>query len=188
MKKQLFFLSVAAIIGLSGCTNETGQTNVKNEKVTNEQKEGKENQSVNVKQLVHDFSVSDMKDQSASITSTQLIVKNANGTKSTYDLPRDEFFVSIAPYVNQTHPCDTHSLTGCQGELKNEKFNVHIEDEKGNVIVNNVLSSNSRGFIDFWLPRDKAYSISITQNKKTAHSKFSTFEKDNTCITSMQLK
>jgi hypothetical protein len=78
-------------------------------------------------------------------------------------------------------------LTGCQGELVNEQFNVYIEDTEGNVIVDSTVTSRSNGFIDLWLPRDKTYQIQITHDGKKAESKISTFENDPTCITTMQL-
>lgn len=81
----------------------------------------------------------------------------------------------------------THSLTGCQGELVNKDFNVHIEDQNGNVVLNKTVKSQSNGFIDLWLPRDKKYQITIEQDGKKAESELSTFEKDPTCITTLQL-
>jgi hypothetical protein len=78
-------------------------------------------------------------------------------------------------------------LTGCQGELVEEEFAVYIEDTEGNLILDETLKSQSNGFIDLWLPRDKTYRIKIVQDGKTVESEFSTFENDGTCITTMQL-
>jgi hypothetical protein len=58
----------------------------------------------NIKELVHDYSVGNITNQSASITSHELIVTDSEGNQVSYDLPEDEFFLSIAPYVNETHP------------------------------------------------------------------------------------
>ncbi len=58
----------------------------------------------NIKELVQDYSVGNIKNKSASITSKQLIVTDSDESELTYDLPEDDFFVSIAPYVNETHP------------------------------------------------------------------------------------
>ncbi|GGH21221.1 CueP family metal-binding protein [Paenibacillus segetis] len=140
-----------------------------------------------IKKLVHDYSIGNIKDQSASITSTELIVSEGNVKKVTYNLPKDEFFLSIGPFKEETHPCAIHSLTGCQGELTEEEFNVTIEDMKGNVVLEQAMKSQSNGFIDLWLPRDTKYRITIEQDGKTAESEISTFEQDNTCITTMQL-
>src|SRR5690606_37552337 len=70
-----------------------------------------------IKGLVHEYSVGDISDETASITSKELIVTDQDDTETIYQLPEDEFFVSIAPFINETHPCTNHSLTGCQGEL-----------------------------------------------------------------------
>lgn len=146
-----------------------------------------EKDTLNIKQLVQEYSTGIIKDQSASITSQQLIVTDNDNKTITYDLPQDEFFVSIAPYVENTHPCATHSLTGCQGELTEGEFSVYVEDAEGSVIVDQTMKSQSNGFIDLWLPRDKKYKVTIEHDGKTAKSELSTFESDDTCVTTMQL-
>jgi len=78
-------------------------------------------------------------------------------------------------------------LTGCQGELVEEEFDVLIEDEDGNVVLEDTLMSQTNGFIDLWLPRDKTYQVTIMQEGKTAELELSTFEGDDTCIATMQL-
>ena len=139
------------------------------------------------KEKVHEYSVGSFEDDvTASITSHELIV-NDNGKETTFDLPSDEFFVSIAPFVETTHPCAIHSLTGCQGELVEKDFDVHIQDGDGNVVVDETITSLENGFIDLWLPRDKNLQVKITHDDKTVESNISTFEGDNTCITTMQL-
>ncbi|MDQ0156135.1 hypothetical protein J2S07_002453 [Robertmurraya andreesenii] len=61
-------------------------------------------QDVNIKDLVQEYSGVKMEDKSASITSKELLIKDENRKETTYDLTGEEFFVSIAPYVNETHP------------------------------------------------------------------------------------
>lgn len=61
-------------------------------------------ETVNVKELVQEYSSVKMEDASASITSKELIVKDSSGKETVYDLSGEDFFVSIAPYVNETHP------------------------------------------------------------------------------------
>lgn|SRR5690625_1594838 len=146
-----------------------------------------EGSTEDIKGLVHEYSVGDIKDETASITSEELIVTNSDESETVYPLPNDEFFVSIAPFINETHPCTNHSLTGCQGEMVEEEFDVYIEDTEGNVVLEDTLKTEANGFIDLWLPRDKTYNITINQNGKKVESEFSTFEQDGTCITTMQL-
>lgn len=80
-----------------------------------------------------------------------------------------------------------HSLTGCQGELIEKDFDVYIVDEDGNVVLDEKVPSFENGFIDLWLPRDQNFDVKISYNGKTVESTLSTFEGDNTCITTMQL-
>src|SRR5699024_5994231 len=94
-----------------------------------------------IKKMVQDNSVGDFDDVSASITSEELIVTDSNDKETTYDLPEDEFFVSIAPFIETTHPCNNHSLTGCQEELVEKEFDVYRKDEKCNVVVDETMTS-----------------------------------------------
>lgn len=141
-----------------------------------------------IKDLVQDYSVGNIDNETASISSHALIVTDSENKQVTYDLPEDEFFVSIAPFINQTHPCDIHSLTGCQGEMVNEEFDVYVEDSKGNVVIDQTMTTYENGFIDLWVPREETYQVTISQDGKIAKSEFSTFKNDKTCITTMQLK
>jgi hypothetical protein len=141
----------------------------------------------NIKQLVQDYSVGIKQAKSASITSQQLIVTNSDEGQVIYDLLEEDFFVSIAPYVEQTHPCANHSLTSCQGEIADEEFAVYIEDMQGKVIIDQTMKSHANGFIDLWLPRDHTYRVTIENRGRAQVSEISTFESDNTCITTIQL-
>lgn len=146
-----------------------------------------ENESIDIKSLVKEFSEGTHTDQFAQIFPNQLTVKNSDESIENYDLSEKDFFVSIAPYVNETHPCTYHVLTGCQGELAEEEFEVYIEDNDGNIVVDETMTSFANGFIDLWLERDNTYNITIVYGEKKVESEFSTFENDITCITTMQL-
>jgi hypothetical protein len=145
------------------------------------------NQAQDIKQMVNDYSTRILKSGSASITSTQLLVNSGTADEVAYALPDSEFFLSVAPYVEKTHPCATHSLTGCQGEMANEEFGVYIEDADGREVMNGAVKSQPNGFIDLWLPRNQKYQITITHDGKQAKTEISTFEQDDTCLTTMQL-
>lgn len=71
--------------------------------------------------------------------------------------------------------------------MTGEQFDVYIEDDNGNVIVDETMESLPNGFIDLWLPRDHTYQVIIEHDGKTVESDISTFEGDDTCITTMQL-
>src|SRR5699024_8097918 len=116
MKKSIIFTIVGVVIlGLVLVTflgNDAGNTPQASE-------------TQDIKELVQDYSVGDKEGEKASISSHELIVTDSEENQVTYELPEDEFFVSIAPFINQTHPCEIHSLTGCQGEMVNEEFDVY---------------------------------------------------------------
>lgn len=171
MKLSIFMLSLSVL--LVACSDDTNHV--------------EEGYTDDIKGLVHEYSIGDIKNETASITSEELIITNSNESETVYSLPEDEFFVSIAPYINETHPCTNHSLTGCQGEMVEEEFDVYIEDMEGNVMLEDTLKTQANGFIDLWLPRDETYNITIYHGGKKVESKFSTFEEDGTCITTLQL-
>ncbi|ARK20306.1 MULTISPECIES: CueP family metal-binding protein [Sporosarcina] len=175
MKMKLIAVLLLITALSVGCSNEKANTEI-------------QEPEVDIKELVNDYTVRNAVAASASITSSELIVTDDDKNVTTYDLPEDEFFVSIAPFVDSTHPCDIHSLTGCQGELVEEDFEVHIEDSEGNVILDEIKTTETNGFIDFWLPRDDTFTVTIKQDNKETVSEITTFDGDNTCITTMQLQ
>lgn len=177
MKLKMLINTFFVMIILAACSEEN--TIEENRPIKKETEE--------IKELVQDYSARNITAKSASITSKQLLVIDNDGHEQVYELPKDEFFVSIAPYINETHPCENHSLSGCQGEMVNEQFDVYIEDNEGNVLVDDTLKTEANGFIDLWLPRDQSFQIKIEHQGKTVESQFSTFESDGTCITTMQL-
>ena len=94
LKIKIYLTILLTILVLVGCNNAG----------TNEEASLKENEMEQIKDLVSDYSLGKIKNESASITSEHLIVKKSDGDEEIYDLPEDEFFVSIAPYLNETHP------------------------------------------------------------------------------------
>jgi len=102
-------------------------------------------------------------------------------------LPEDKFYLSFAPYITQTHPCGTHSLSSCQGELVNQTVNVIITDGKGNVIINSDMTTMENGFVGVWLPRNMNATVEVLYNGLTAQTAFTTFSESNTCLTTLPL-
>jgi hypothetical protein len=103
------------------------------------------------------------------------------------DMPKDEFYISVAPYIDITHECTFHSATGCRGELKSESFFVEFIDTDGNVILSENKTSMSNGFIDLWLPRNIEGTLTITQGDLTTSKVIKTVAGEPTCETTMQL-
>ncbi|HAQ06661.1 MAG TPA: hypothetical protein DCR24_03715 [Bacillus bacterium] len=94
MKSKLLAVTFAVAVVLGACSGGS----------VKEETTSQENQTQDIKKLVNDYSVRNIEAKSASITSNQLIVTSSDESETEYDLPENEFFISIAPYENQTHP------------------------------------------------------------------------------------
>lgn len=103
-------------------------------------------------------------------------------------IPSDRFYLSVAPYVGQTHECFYHSLTTCQGELGGKQVRVQIVDEtSGEVLVDGPQTVFDNGFVGFWLPRDIEGTLRISYDGARGETSFGTGEDDPTCLTTVQL-
>jgi len=122
----------------------------------------------------------------AGITGKELTLADDNENYS-YKLPNNQFYLSIAPYINNTHPCSNHNLITCRGELKNQTMDITVKDSSGNVIINDTYTSKSNGFLGLWLPKNMSGTITINYQGLTTTEKISTFESDNTCLTTLKL-
>ncbi|AJJ57524.1 hypothetical protein DN756_03840 [Yersinia pseudotuberculosis] len=123
---------------------------------------------------------------SASVTHAELILSDGQ-QKFVYPLG-DRFYLSFAPYINQTHPCFNHSLSGCRGELANTPFEVKITDNSGKVIMHQQVTSYQNGFIGVWLPRNIEGTLEVSYQGLTAVSPFATGAESQTCLTTLQLQ
>lgn len=101
---------------------------------------------------------------------------------------KDElFYLSIAPYINQTHPCLGHNLVTCRGELVDQSFDVVVVDLKGNTVFNQPVSTHHNGFLGIWLPKDMKGTITIKQGNKQASGIIETMKDSPTCNTTLKL-
>ncbi|GLP96522.1 CueP family metal-binding protein [Paraferrimonas sedimenticola] len=109
-------------------------------------------------------------------------------------IPKDQFYLSIAPWINYTHPCTYHVPTGCTGELIQQKMHMSAVDmESGEEILNQMITTQHDGFIDFWVPRNRRLEFTFHHGDangvyREAKEVLSTFGDARTCITTMQLK
>lgn len=123
----------------------------------------------------------------ASVRTDELVLTDDN-QEVVLDLPEDLTYVSIAPYVTQTHDCFYHSLTTCLGELDNEPVQVTITDEAtGEILVDEDTTTFDNGFIGFWLPDDATGTIDITHQEHTGTTEFSTTDGGATCVTDLRM-
>lgn len=122
----------------------------------------------------------------ASVRPNELILATKQGEAS-LPLPEDKFYLSVAPYLAQTHDCFNHSLTTCTGELSQEDIHITITDDEGNELVNEDATTFDNGFIGYWLPADKKGTITIEQDGKTGEVPLDTSDEGGTCVTTLQM-
>lgn len=123
----------------------------------------------------------------ASVRADELLL-SSDGQEVVVNLPDNQTYVSIAPYLTSTHDCFYHSLTTCRGELDNEDIQVTITDEAtGEVLVDEATTTFDNGFIGFWLPDDVTGLIEVSYQGRTGTTEFSTTDDGATCVTDLRL-
>ncbi len=129
-------------------------------------------------------------DLRASVRPGELLLSRAGAEETTaVELPDDLFYLSVAPYVEQTHECFFHSLTTCRGELGGKQVHVNItERDTGRVLVDTVTQTFDNGFVGFWLPSDIAATIDVEHEGYSASADISTGPEDPTCLTTVALQ
>ena len=108
-------------------------------------------------------------------------------TEVSVALPDDEFYLSIAPFVETTHECYYHSLATCQGEMVEQDVTVPITDDAGAVLVDEAATTYPNGFVGFWVPRNISGTIEVTAGDLSGSVPFGSSDGDPTCITTLQL-
>lgn len=98
---------------------------------------------------------------------------------------KDEgFYLSIAPYRYETHPCTYHIPTSCQGELSDADFNVKIIQDDGTVLFDDKVTTSQNGFFGIWLPKNIDGTLIINDS---AYERISTHKDAPTCLTTVKL-
>lgn len=128
-------------------------------------------------------------DLMASVYPDELVLTD-NVREVTLDIPEDSSYLSIAPYVDQTHDCFYHSLTTCLGELSNENIELQIVDNAtGEEIIDEEMTTFDNGFIGVWVPNNTADgTIEITYDGLTGSTAFTTTDEGATCITDLRVE
>jgi len=123
----------------------------------------------------------------ASVRAAELVLADES-YETTVPLPEDTFYLSVAPFVDQTHECFYHSLTTCQGELAGEPVSVTVVDAAtGDVLVEEDTTLGANGFVGYWLPRDVDAELRVEHDGRVGTTTVSTRDDDPTCLTTLQL-
>jgi hypothetical protein len=124
----------------------------------------------------------------ANITGTTLYIGDSKESLS-LPLPEDQFYLSVAPYLDHTHPCGIHNLVTCTGELTNQSFRVTVyADDNENILVDEVISTSAKGFMGIWLPRNIEGTLVVENDHQSASTSITTYDDSNTCLTTLKLQ
>lgn len=183
IKKTLTALFLAIPLAISGCAGTSPQNG---EAATFEFSSEDPQAIVN---MLEQLPVADRPaDLIASVMPTQLVLQPGQPDEQILPFQTEEFYLSIAPYVNQTHPCTFHSLTTCVGELSKTEIDLEVTDLKtGAKIISEQTVTQDNGFVGVWLPREGSFEIVINGAAGKAKQIVSTGNEDPTCLTTMQL-
>ena len=124
----------------------------------------------------------------ASVGTDVLTLSDAAGREATLELPTEELYVSVAPFVSGTHECFLHSLTTCLGELAEEELVVRVEDASGTLLIDEERTTAPNGFLGLWLPRDAELTLTLAGDAGEATATLRTVAEAPTCLTTMQLE
>ncbi|WP_269302844.1 CueP family metal-binding protein [Aeromicrobium sp. HA] len=103
-------------------------------------------------------------------------------------MPRDEVYVSVAPYRRDTHDCHFHSLTTCLGELANAPLRVELTAADGEVVLSETRSTFDNGFVGLWVPRGIRGTLTVEHEGSRGTVPMSTRgDQDATCVTTLRL-
>jgi len=182
-------LATSAVLLLSGCADAEPSVDAGSDRllVAEHDLDG-----LNARDIIKRLDTTKVSDRSseliASIEPEQLVLTDDQNKQTTLPMPKDEFYVSIAPYRGQTHECYFHSLTTCRGELANTDVDVTVvEATSGGTILDETLTTYDNGFVGIWLPRGIDASLTVSAEGRTAKQDISTRADDPTCLTGFQL-
>ena len=123
-----------------------------------------------------------------SVTPTELLPQPEEPGERRIPFADQPFYLSVAPYLTQTHPCTFHSLTTCIGEQRNQPVEVRVVDaDSGTVYLEEARTTADNGFTGLWLPRDVRVAVTMTIAGKTGTVVTATGPGDPTCLTTLQL-
>jgi hypothetical protein len=108
--------------------------------------------------------------------------------KASVTLPKDQMVVAIAPYINRTHPCKTHFMSSCQGEMIKQAVKVNVQSANGKTVFVGTVNTLENGFLELWLPRELNLVIHLEALGKKVSGQISTFASSDTCVTTLRLQ
>ncbi|WP_147675098.1 CueP family metal-binding protein [Nigerium massiliense] len=145
-------------------------------------------EGLDTKQIIErlDRTNEDRNQVSGSVRGHELVLTDDQGTV-TKALPEGQFYLSVAPFVSQTHDCFHHNLASCQGELVDKPLKVTITDQAGKKLVDEDVTTYDNGFAGFWLPADTIGTVQVSYDGKTGTAPFNSGADGASCMTDLRL-
>ncbi len=143
---------------------------------------GLQNQDLSSVVLALDERLDEPQDIGARITGEDLLLYQGE-EEFKVAIPDGLFFVSIAPYINDVHPCQIHNLISCRGELYGETMLITITLNDGTVLFSEERTTQANGFIGLWLPSGIEGTLSVEMSNRIVTHPISTYANSDTCIT-----
>ncbi|MDI6023871.1 CueP family metal-binding protein [Leucobacter sp. UT-8R-CII-1-4] len=199
IKKVAVALSLLAALGLAGCsstdaTTDQGSTSTEasSQRSIDEILGSLNVDTADSKKLIEALDTLPLADRPedliASVLPNGVQLQPGQADETFLPVESDDFYLSIAPYVSQTHPCSFHSLTTCVGEMQNVPVELNITDAKtGEVVLAEQRTTADNGFVGVWLPRNGEFKVSVKSEQGVAEQIVTTGQNDPTCLTTMQL-
>jgi hypothetical protein len=111
-----------------------------------------------------------------------------DGFRRLVALPPGQVLIAVAPYREETHPCETHTMSSCQGELVGVPIEVLAQASDGTVLIQETMTTLANGFIELWLPQDLEVRLILRAGSLAAEELLSTADGSKTCVTTMRLQ
>ncbi len=177
MKKVIVILCIMFVTFLSSCNQNENQDFLLRYNL----------EGMTIYEVIHELEVNnnDFTGLTAVIKTNQLLLSDERGD-FVIIMPENEFYISIAPYINNTHPCIYHNMLTCQGDLTNQNLNVIITLNEEQ-IINGEFTTYDNGFIGFWIPKNEEVEITIEYQHLFGVMHFVSNESASTCVTNMRL-
>lgn len=196
MNRRLVVLLAAIVLAVSGCASSSGGAGSDDASPSSaEQINGllasHELDGLDTVELVDRLDRLAGEDRPSDLMASVLpehLVLSAGDEELSRDLPAGQFYLSVAPYVSDTHDCFNHSLTTCVGELADTEVGIKVVDQdSGEVLMDEQRSTFANGFVGLWLPRDVEATLTVTSEAGRGSVDISTGVEAPTCLTTLRL-
>jgi len=117
---------------------------------------------------------------------TQYLILHV-GQREERTLNYDVFYLSVGLYQNETHPCFTHDVFGCEAEFKGEEVTFHIKAQDSSYEIYGSGFTTAKGFLDLYLPKDQTYSAEFKVRNLNGSGVITTTQGSPSCITTIRV-